>query len=179
MPDSFAKPHPAGWSPRFRATMSRVRGDRRAAAAVEFAISGLAIFAFIMAIINLGLLGFTVAAMAHGVQAAARSAAVYASNQYLTTGTLSCPASSTVTGYFDKYADPPLPKSGTTANGGAPVITIAWTNSTGASPGLYLTLTAKYKWVPIGFATLGSGFTISLTSAATVLGSSAVTTSCS
>ncbi|NNM58016.1 TadE/TadG family type IV pilus assembly protein [Acidocella sp.] len=149
---------------------------RRASAAVEFAISGLALFAFIMAILNFGLLGFSLGTLAHSVQATARKAAVYASNQYATTGIMTCPDAAMITTFFNGYAQPPLPGAGT-ATGSNPLITATWTNnSSGAGGGaewngVYLTLTVKYLWSPVGFNMFVKGIPLSITTAATVMGS--------
>jgi len=152
----------------FRSFSKTKRGN----VAVEFALSGLALFAFLMAILNLGLLGFSIGALVHGVQAAARKAGLDASASYATStnNTMTCDSSSIIQGYFDSYADPPLPASGTN-----PVVTANWTNNTGSTtgnpPGVFLTLSATYKWVPFGFALFGKGFTIGITTVAVVDGS--------
>jgi Flp pilus assembly protein TadG len=164
-----------------RGGLRRLGRSTRAAAAVEFALTGLALLGFILAILNLGMFGFSLGALVRGVQSAARAAAVEASASYASNGTLTCPAPSTVVSLFNTYADPPLPvATGTTGN---PAVTSAWTdNSTGAvttePQGVYLTLTAKYKFVPIGFSAFGTGVTLSITTVATVLGSSAETATC-
>ena len=158
----------------------RLCAARRASAAVEFALSGLALFAFIMAILNFGLLGFSLGTLAHSVQATARKAAVYASNQYATTGIMTCPDAAMITTFFNGYAQPPLPGAGT-ATGSNPIITATWTNNssgagggTSATPewnGVYLTLTVKYIWSPVGFSMFIQGIPLSITTAATVMGS--------
>ena len=163
----------------FTRIITRFRAARRASAAVEFALSGLALFAFIMAILNFGLLGFSLGTLAHSVQATARKAAMYASNQYATTGTMTCPTSTMITTFFNGYAQPPLPTAGT-ATGNNPLITATWTNNSsgagGASEwnGVYLTLTVKYLWSPIGFNMFAKGIPLSITTAATVMGSSTI-----
>ena len=159
-------------------SVCRFSATRRASAAVEFAISGLALFAFIMAILNFGLLGFSLGTLAHSVQATARKAAMYASNQYATTGTMTCPSSAMITTFFNGYAQPPLPTAGT-ATGSNPLITATWTNnSSGAITsewnGVYLTLTVKYLWSPVGFNMFTKGIPLSITTAATVMGSSTI-----
>ncbi len=164
----------------FAQALKRLCLTRRGAAAVEFAISGLALLAFIMALLNFGLLGFSLGALAHSVQATAREAAMYASNQYATTGTMTCPTNSMITTYFDNFAQPPLPAAGT-STGSNPLITATWTNNssgTGVSSsggpewnGVYLTLTVKYLWSPIGFNMFIKGIPLSITTATTVMGS--------
>lgn len=159
------------------------RTTRRAGAAVEFALSGFALLAFILAILNLGLLGFSLGALTHGVQATARKAAVFAANQYATTGTMTCPDNPTVAGYFNSFAQPPLPSAGT-ATGSNPLITATWTNNSAGDgsnewTGVYLTLTVKYTWVPVGFPAFGQGIPLSITTASTVMGSSNISASIS
>ena len=161
----------------------RLIAARQAGAAVEFAISGLALFAFILGILNLGLLGFSLGALDRGVQATGRWAATQASSSYATSGgTITLPCLGRVVTAFNTYADPPLaplgqPASITSSSGsqttGNLKLTATWTNSgPGTSPGEYLTLTATYSWLPLGFAAFGHGFPVSLTTAATVMGSS-------
>lgn len=156
-------------------SVKRFYKARRGAAAVEFALTGLALLAFILAILNLGLIGFSLDGLARSVQATARSAAMQASSSYNKTGTMTCPAMSTITTLFNHYADPPLPPAGTAA-GSNPLITAIWTNNnagtgTNELPGVYLTLTVKYLWRPTGFAAFGKGIPLSITTAATVMGS--------
>lgn len=148
---------------------------KRAVAAVEFALSGIAIVAFMMAIINLGLLGFSLGTMERATEATARAAAMYASNQYASTGTMTCPTSDFIVSDFNKYGQPPLPAAGT-ASGSNPLITAVWTdNSDGSNSadwhGVYLTLTVKYNWSPIGFVPFVKTIPLSITTASTVMGS--------
>jgi Flp pilus assembly protein TadG len=147
----------------------------RGVAAVEFALCGLAIMAFMMAIVNFGLLGFSLGAMERATEATARTAAMYASNQYASTGTMTCPSNATVVGYFNQYGQPPLPGAGTTA-GSNPLITIDWTNNSDGTNvtewhGVYLTLTVQYNWHPIGFLPFVRTIPLSITTASTVMGS--------
>jgi len=149
---------------------------RSGAVAVEFAVSGLALFGFVLVLINMGLLGLSIGALAHGVQAAARTAAVQAAKNYVNSGsTYSCPAPASVATYFNNFANPPLPVSGTSATASNPYINAVWTNNSsnataGEPPGVYLTLTGTYVWHPIGF-NFGPGITLKITTLATVLGS--------
>jgi hypothetical protein len=157
--------------------------SRQAGAAIEFAFSGLALFGFILGILNLGLLGFSLGALTHGVQATGRWAATQASASYANNGsTITLPCLGRVVTAFNGYADPPLtPLSQPSASAstghqttGNLTLTATWANSTaaGSAPGVYLTLTATYFWLPLGFAAFGHGFPVSLTTAATVMGSS-------
>ncbi len=153
----------------------------RATAAVEFAIVGLALFLFLLVIVNIGMLGLTLGALVHGVQTAARTAAVQTANTYATTGSITCPTNAAIIGYFNNFADPPLPPA--TGSTGNPAVTATWTDNgsgtvTTEPPGVYLTMTATYRWVTIGFAGFGSGFPLSITTVATVTGTSQVTATC-
>jgi len=155
--------------------------QRRAVAAVEFALVSLALFGFLLAVVNLGMLGFTLGALVRGVQSAARAAAVQTGYNYATTSNFTCPTQSAIVGYFNQYADPPLPPAtGATSN---PAVIATWTNNgtdtvTTEPPGVYLTLTGTYHWVPIGFAPFGTGIDLSITTVATVDGSSQVNSTC-
>ncbi|HQU04496.1 MAG TPA: TadE/TadG family type IV pilus assembly protein [Acidocella sp.] len=151
---------------------------KKSAAAVEFALSSLALFLFLLAIVNIGLLGFSISAMEHGVQAAARHAAVDAAHSYETSTSpksFSCDSASTIATYFDGYADPPLPTAGT-ATTDNPYISATWTNNTGTTPltteppGEYLKLTATYRWSAIGFPARFGSITLKYTTVATVMG---------
>ncbi len=148
---------------------------RQGGSAVEFALVGAALFLFLLAVVNLGLLGFSLAALMHGVQGAARQAATYAANQEVTNGKYVCPDADTIAGYFDTLAEPPLPSSGT-STGSNPLITATWVDNTkntnsNEPPGLYLDLTAAYKWTPLGMSELGPGLTFTMSTVATVMGS--------
>jgi hypothetical protein len=161
-------------------TLTVALRERRAAVAVEFAVSGLALFAFVLVLLNMGLLGLSVGALAHGVQAAARTAAVQAAKNYVNSGsTYSCPTPASVATYFNNVANPPLPPSGTSAATSNPYINAVWTNNSsnataGEPPGVYITLTGTYVWHPIGF-NFGPGVTLKITTLATVLGSASGT----
>jgi Flp pilus assembly protein TadG len=161
----------------------RLGRARRASTAVEFALTGLALFLFLLAIVNLGMLGFSLGALVRGVQSAARTAAVNAAANYATTGAITCPSNAAVVGYFNSYADPPLPAATTSATGN-PTITAAWTDNTSGAvtsepQGVYLTLTGTYKWLPIGFSNFGSsGIKLSITTVAEVMGSATETATC-
>ncbi len=153
----------------------RWRRARRAAAAVEFALAGMAIMAFLMAILNLGMLGFSLSTMGRAAQATVRTAAMYASQQYATTGIMTCPTTTQIIGYFDKYGQPPLPSAGT-ATSSNPQLTINWTNNsdgtgTGEWHGVYLTLAVTYNWSPIGFAGFVHTIPLHITTVGTVMGS--------
>lgn len=152
----------------------RARGG---GAAIEFAISGLALFIFMLVIVNLGLLGFSLAAVARGVQSAARNAAVQAGASYVQNNSFTCPTSAQIAVYFNNAVSPPLPAAGTNAVSSNPLVTALWTNNaagTGANepPGVYLTLTATYNWRPVGL-NFGSPIALKIATVATVLGSSA------
>ncbi len=154
---------------------------RRAGAAVEFALVGMALILFLMAVVNLGMLGFTIGALVHGVESAARAAAVQTANNYATSEAITCPSESAIVGYFNKYANPPIPAAtGTTGN---PSVIATWSDNGGDTvatepPGVYLTLTAKYKWVPIGLSAFGAGINLSMTTVATVTGTAQAASTC-
>jgi hypothetical protein len=155
--------------------------SRTSVAAVEFALIGMAQAFFMLAIVNLGMLGFTVGALVRGVQSAARAAAVQTANNYATTEAITCPSESAIVGYFNQYADPPLPAA--TGKTGNPSVTATWTNNGGDAvttepQGVYLTLTAAYRWVPIGFAAFGTGINLSITTVATVTGTAQASSTC-
>jgi hypothetical protein len=168
-------------NPRLRRQAAGLVRQRRAGAAVEFALVGTALVAFLLAIVNLGMLGFSVGALVRGVQSAARAAAVQTAATYAATEAITCPSESAIVGYFNEYADPPLPPaSGTTGN---PAVNATWSDNGGDAvatepPGVYLTLTATYKWVPIGFAPFGAGINLSITTVATVTGTAQAASTC-
>jgi hypothetical protein len=175
----------------FHRTLRHLGKVRRAGAAVEFALCGMAFFGFIMAIVNLGLLGFSLGALARSVQATGRWAAVTASSSY-TGSQITLPCLSSDVTAFNRFADPALPAlaqtSGTASSTGSQTtgnltLSATWTGTAGASPGEFVQLTGTYKWVPLGFAPFGAGFPLRITTAATVMGSSlpsvTVSASCS
>lgn len=140
---------------------------RSGAAAVEFALLGLSTFAFFFAILNLGLLGFTLTTLQRAVEMTARTAAVNATVAGSSTGSGVCPTVSDVTGYFNQYVGHMIPKVGaakgptltfyTDASGTPVAFTGPWVNSTSGAPsGTYIALGASYTWSPIGFAKLVS-----------------------
>lgn len=155
---------------------------RRAAVAVEFAICGLALLLFIFGIVNLGLLGMRVSALARGVQSAARAAAVETSAQFANEGAFTCPSASSIVTEFNNAVGPALPSAGD-ANGSNPRLTVTWTDNgtssdAGDPPGLYLTLTAAYRWSPVGFSGVFPSIPLSITTVATVMGSQNQATTC-
>jgi hypothetical protein len=175
----------------------RFSGANRASAAVEFALSGLALFAFLMVVINLGDLGLTIGALQHGLQGGAREAAVAAAanlsgNSTETPTENTCPQCHEVRLDFNNFASPPLVAS-TSANTASPQLYYTnstgavtafadgaspWVDGTGTPAGSYMTLTVKYTWVPLGFAALGTGINLSLTTVAFVMGTSTGTPEC-
>ncbi len=153
-----------------RRLFARLGKARRGSMSVEFAIVGFALIAFIFVLLNLGLLGYSVAALSRGVQYAARTAVVAAAANYASGNTYICPTPTAVAGYFDKVADPPLASS-STSSGTYPYVQANWyTNGTNLPPGVVLVLSVTAKWYPIGLATLASGFTFKIATVATVLG---------
>jgi hypothetical protein len=155
---------------------------RRAAAAVEFALLGLAVVGFLLVIVNLGILGLDIATLARSVQATGRWAAVSATASYAaSSGTITEPCLGSVVTVFNHYGAPPLPTltvpGGSSASGtqttGSISLQTSWRGSTGAAPGVYLTLSATYNWRPFGYAKFGTlALPIRIVTAATVMGSS-------
>jgi Flp pilus assembly protein TadG len=167
-----------------RVLSRRFGAARRGSASVEFAMSGIALFAFLMGIINLGDLGLTLGVLQRGVETAARQAAVTAASNLSASPATSCPTAANVVTYFTNAESPPLSMANVTlssANGALPSNN-AWTNnasppgSATSLPGSYIVLTAKYAWKPLGFAALGPSINLSLTSIAFVMGTSATVT---
>lgn len=139
---------------------------RRASAAVEFALCGTALFAFLLGIVNLGYLGLVVGAVQRGVQGSARQAAAAAAANLASGTTPTCPSTAMIQGYFNHFASPPLPANSAGLN---PV----W----GAgSAGLYVAVGDTYTWQPIGFSAFTNGFTLRYVSSAYVIGSNSSTT---
>ena len=133
---------------------SRFLAARRGVAAVEFALTAFWLFLFLFAIINLGDLGFTVGALQHAVEAAARKAAVTASANLSSTPATPCPTGSQLQTYFNSFAAPMLPAAGTASG---PVLTPSatassvWTNST---------LPGSHRYSPRPITGSRSGFPI-------------------
>ena len=156
---------------------ARFAGGRQASAAVEFALGGLALFAFLMGIVNLGYLGLTLGALQHAVEQTARKAAVTAA-----ANPSACPTSANIQTIFNGFASPVLPLNGptlsyssyssSTATISPDTATDPWVDNTSsqAPPGTYLALTAAYNWKPIGFAEF-SGIKLSITTVAFAMGS--------
>ncbi|MGE4480919.1 TadE/TadG family type IV pilus assembly protein [Acidocella sp.] len=154
---------------------------KRAAAAVEFALVGLACIAFLMALINLGLFGYDVSSLARAVQQTGRWAATEAAASYAASGgAITTPCLNGDIATFNGLAKPALPglssSSLTTASGtqttGNMTLTASWSGTAGSAPGLYLLLTGTYKWQPLGFSAFGAiSIPMRISSAATVVGS--------
>ena len=171
------------------ASLRRFTSSQRAAAAVEFALVGLAFFTFIMILLNLGMLGLTVGSLERGVQAAARTAAVTAAGNYFSSSPqqYTCPNASTVAGYFNNTLGGVLPTAGTSSSAN-PSLTVNWYNNSagttysGKPPGVLVVVTATETWSPLGFAMLIPALKLKMTTMATVdgtAGSSSIdTTSC-
>lgn len=147
---------------------------RRGSTAVEFAICGLAIFAFILGIINLGFLGLTLGALQHAVEQTARKAAVTAAAN----GSGACPTTTNIQTYFNQFAAPIIAANAATLTyskysaGSVTATSTPWVDngSGGTPPGTYIALTANYRWTPIGFA-MFSGITLRIETVAFAMGS--------
>ena len=153
--------------PLCRLAVARLAAARRAAMAVEFAIVSLALFIFLFGIINLGDLGLVLGALQRGVQGAARQAAVTAAANLANNA--ACPTAAQIQGYFGSYAAPVINTAAATPSYGAGS---PWVINDATLPGSYLVMTETYTWKPLGFAAFGTGFPVSLTAAAFVMGSS-------
>jgi hypothetical protein len=180
--------------PSIQALAQRFASANRASATVEFALSSLALFTFLMVIINLGDLGLTLGALQHGLQGGARAAAVAAAANLsgnTNEGETYCPLCQEVRTDFNNFASPPLPASNS-GNNATPQLyyttggtltafsngTSPWVYSGSSPQGSYLALTVKYKWVPLGFAALGTGINLSLTTVVYVMGTTSGTPKC-
>jgi Flp pilus assembly protein TadG len=159
------------------------RGDRRAVASVEFAFSALALFVFMFTIINLGDLGLVLGTMQHGVEIAARAAAVQTEVNLAQSNDLgTCATQSQVLASFNSIAAPTLPMAAGTVTAGRPDIQDAWTNNAAGNSvsGTFLTVTAHYLWMPVGLPfSFGQGVPLSIAVTQMVLGTTGATTSCS
>lgn len=154
--------------------------ERHAAAAAEFAICGLVMMAFIMAIINLGLLGFSVGTMQRGIQVAARNAAVTSANNYVNTlangtNTYTCPSASTIAATFNSLTGNVLPPASTSSSSKLYLIAKWYNNSTGTAytsmpPGVVVVVSVTYKWSPLDFVAFGNLLTLRLTTVSVVNG---------
>jgi len=154
--------------------------DRRGSTSLEFALNGIALMLFVFAIINLGDLGLVFGAMRHGVQGAARMAAVQTGVNISNSG--SCINSAQVAGYFNNDASPVLPTASTSSLPGYPTVTTTWTNNAAGNTiqGTYVTVTASFLWVPIGMPNNSrTGIPLATTATDMVEGTSGASTSCS
>jgi Flp pilus assembly protein TadG len=153
-------------------------GQTRATAGIEFALNGLVLFLFLFGLINLGDLGLVVSTLKHGVQSAARDAAVQTGVQIeQTDNPADCATATQIIGYFNAVTTPILPPAAAAANGADPIVQTAWANA--ASPGTMLTVSVSYDWVPLGMTNAFPAIPITITSSQIVMGTSGLTTSCS
>lgn len=167
-------------TPRLQSFIHRAhqfRLAKKAVASIEFAISSMALMLFLLAIINLGDLGLVLGALQHGAESAARAAAVQTAGNIA--GGNACSNSTQVQTYFNNVASPPLPPATGLPNDGSPSILTSWTNNTNNNPvpGTYVTVTASYKWTPIGLPNTAA-IPLNITATQIVLGTSGATTSC-
>ncbi|MBB5373689.1 TadE/TadG family type IV pilus assembly protein [Acidocella aromatica] len=154
---------------------------RYAGAAVEFALIGLAFFGYLMAIINLGMLGLTLSVMQRSLELTARTTAVsVAANG----STATCPTVATVQNYFNRFSAPIIPANAvtltfysysTTGNVTQLGSTASpWVKSGSGLNGSYIAVNASYNWKPIGFSKFG-GVTLTLTTVAFSTGAATCT----
>lgn len=145
-----------------RLRVRQFRREQRGVAAIEFAVGLLVLLLFIFGIINLGDLALTQYAMNHGVAAAARYAAIEASNGISANGPVTssttvvaseCPTESEIQKSFDSNAAPPF-----TSQNPAPQVSVNWwgtmspcggTNLASPPPGGGVRVSVLYKWTPI------------------------------
>jgi Flp pilus assembly protein TadG len=155
-----------------RKTRNSFGADRRAVAAIEFAISGSALFLFLLGIMNLGELGFTIVALQRGVQQAARYASISTSVAIAngTAANYACTSQADAQAQFTSAAIPPF--SATTI----PAVSVSWggslatcSNSAGTGIGT-VTVSAHYQWYPIGMmGVLGNGISLAPTETLAVM----------
>jgi hypothetical protein len=117
--------------------------------------------------------------MQRGIQTAARKAAVQAANNYvasLSTSTVkyTCPSAATVAGYFNSITGNVVPAAGTSSSSN-PYLLVNWYNNSASTyaskpPGVLAVLTITYNWKPVGWAMLPASLKLSLTTIATVTG---------
>jgi len=165
-----------------RLALRRLAAAEQGGAAVEFGICGPALFGFIFAIVNLGLLGFQFGALVHAVQATGRWAAVQATASVVNSQTsITEPCLGSDVSEFNALADPPLTAmsqpTGTAAATGSQTtgnvtLTVSWTGTAGSANGIYDTFTGVLNWQPIGLAGFGLGFPMKISTAASTVGSS-------
>jgi Flp pilus assembly protein TadG len=156
----------------------RFASANSAVASIEFAISGMALILFFLAIMNLGDLGLVLGAMQHGTTSAARAAAIQTADN-IAAGA-ACANNTAVQSYFNTAASPPLPAATGSTTDGSPQIQTSWTNNNtnNTVPGTYITVTASYNWTPIGLPNTAS-IPLNISATQIVLGTSGATTSCS
>ncbi len=156
--------------------------DQDATSSLEFAVNALVLVLFLFGIVNLGDLGLTVGTMKRAVQAAVRTATVQTSAAIAQTGNPSaCATAAQIIADFNGVASPILPPASASNTPGYPYISYSWTNATTLSPtpGTLLTVTAAYRWAPLGMSqTFGPGIPLSISSTQLVIGTSGATTSC-
>jgi Flp pilus assembly protein TadG len=148
--------------------LCRLGRERRSGAAVEFAIAGAALIAFLFGIVNLGLLGLTVGALQHAVEQTARMAAVTAAKN----GGGDCPSIATIQGDFYHYAAPVIAANAATLTYGSGAVGASgdpWVDSS-SPPGTYIALGAAYNWKPIGFPSF-AGINLTIKTVAFAMGS--------
>lgn len=124
---------------------------RRAGAAMEFAICGLAFFLLVFAVLDLGDLALVTGAMTYSTEVTAHAAAVQTEENLAGLGaSTSCLTSSQIVAIFNAALPAILPTAVYQGNGaGAPGLAYSWSQQENDT-GTYLTVTASYKWVPPG-----------------------------
>jgi hypothetical protein len=112
-------------SARLRSAAPQFAAARRAAASVEFALCGGALFFFLLAIVNIGDAGLVLGNMERSAEATARAAAVQAAVAYSTSASspavLSCPNTGQIRAIFNNFLGPGLKQSSGSATDGTVV----------------------------------------------------------
>jgi Flp pilus assembly protein TadG len=160
----------------------RFARHRRAAASVEFAVNGMVLLLFIFGVINLGDLGLTIGTMKRAIQYTVRTAAVQTGSSIEQSGNPgACATSAQMIAAFNSIASPILPPAAATANNGAPIVQYSWANASLANPtpGTELTVTASFRWTPLGMGqNFGGGVPLTISSTQLVIGTSGAITTC-
>ncbi|WP_298285102.1 TadE/TadG family type IV pilus assembly protein [Acidocella sp.] len=158
----------------------RFRKQRRASAAIEFALVGLAFMAFVMAFINIGFLAFSLDSVTNALKATVRWASIQATNGLVTSSpSLTEPCLTRTISTFNGFdTGVPAVSTGTAPSGasgtisGSPLsLTVTWSGS-GSSTSVLAR--ATYNWQPLGFAEF-SGLTFTMSAIAPIVGSASQT----
>lgn len=142
----------------YRSGLARLRRDRHAVTAIEFAFEAPALFIMLFGLMNLGYLGYVEYVLNRGVATSARYASIAATRAFVAersgqaTGFV-CPAADAIQTIFAGAVSPPIAASV------VPTLSVSWGGTledacpTGASgvsiPGAFVTVSATYEWSPL------------------------------